>query len=158
MKKKKPLFVFYVDNTIDLITNSSSELFVLKGDTKENVIEMIKTEYPDYLNEYDEVEALAELSDSHLETYLSYAWENWNDKLGISKKFDIDPTILYSNFEKYGTKEYWYGRYSEEGMKILREKLVEKLGNCFFLFSIDDNPNWEMQEKLENLGSRYHLG
>ena len=28
----------------------------------------------------------------------------------------------------------------------------------WFLFSINENPNWEMQENLMNIGTRYHLG
>ena len=37
----KKIFEFNIDNTIDIITNSSSELFVLQGRTKELVESMI---------------------------------------------------------------------------------------------------------------------
>ena len=30
--------------------------------------------------------------------------------------------------------------------------------DMYFLFSIDENPEWEEQEKLELISTRYHLG
>ena len=42
-----------------------------------------------------------------------------------------------------------------------REEIINKLcpnKNMWFLFSIDENPNWDMQEKLMNIAERYHLG
>ena len=53
MKSNKTIFLINVDNHIDLITNSSSELFILKGETKNTVTELISNVYPEYLNEYD---------------------------------------------------------------------------------------------------------
>ena len=37
-------------------------------------------------------------------------------------------------------------------------KGIEKSVGRFFLYSIDANPEWEMQEKLMEIGKRYHLG
>ena len=55
IKMKKILFAIKVNNVVDVITNSSSELFVLKGETKNIVEEMITNIYPNYKNEYEEV-------------------------------------------------------------------------------------------------------
>lgn len=30
--------------------------------------------------------------------------------------------------------------------------------NLYFLFSLNENPNWEYQQKLEEVSTRYHLG
>ena len=37
-------------------------------------------------------------------------------------------------------------------------KGIEKSVGRFFLYSIVENPEWEMQEKLMEIGKRYHLG
>lgn len=152
---KKTLFVFTVDNMVDLITNSSSELFILHGNTKEEVIGMVGNVYPNYLNEYEEIVNITELSNESLDTYLSYSYSDWNDKFAVSKAFETDPSIFYKNFSEFDKEKYWYGDISEEGYKIVRESLPK---NMYFLFSIDENPNWEMQENLESIGERYHLG
>jgi hypothetical protein len=155
MKMKKILFVFAVDNMVDLITNSSSELFILHGNTKEEVIGMVENVYPNYRNEYDEIISISEIENEKLDTYLSYTHSDWKDKFAVSKAFETEPSIFYKNFDKFGKEQYWYGDISDEGYRIVREALPK---NMYFLFSIDENPNWEMQESLENIGIRYHLG
>ena len=37
-------------------------------------------------------------------------------------------------------------------------ELLDPNGQIFLMFSIKDNPNWDMQEKLMEIGTRYHLG
>ena len=76
MYKKKVLFEIKVNNVIDVITNSSSELFVLKGETQEIVEEMIKDIYPDYKNEYEDLKPLKEVSSSDFRTYLDQTIED----------------------------------------------------------------------------------
>ena len=61
-KNKKTLIVISVNNVIDIITNSSSELFVLKGETKEIVTEMIRDIYPDFESDYESLKHISELS------------------------------------------------------------------------------------------------
>lgn len=42
-----------------------------------------------------------------------------------------------------------------------REEVINKIcpqKDMYFLFSINENPNWEMQEKLMLIMTRYHLG
>ena len=66
----KKIFEFNVDNTIDIITNSSSELFVLKGKTKEIVEEMIREVYPSFEDEYKLV-TIEEYDEDDLSTYIN---------------------------------------------------------------------------------------
>ena len=153
--KKRKLFVFNVSNVIDLITNSSSELFILSGNNMNEVKSLIESVYPNYLSEYQEVVSIDNISEEELDTYLTYEYNTWDDKLTLSKVFNIDPNVLYSNYSDFETKKYWHGRISDVGYSLIREKLPKDM---YFLYSINDNPNWEMQENLMNIATRYHLG
>lgn len=149
------MFIFNVSNVIDLITNSSSELFILSGDNKKEVEDLISSVYPNYLSEYEEVKSLSDLDNSELNTYLSYEYHDWNNKLILSDVFNIDPKILYENYDEIDNSKYWYGHLSKDGMNQIREKLPKDM---FFLFSIDENPDYDKQEDLMNIATRYHLG
>ncbi len=153
--KKRKLFVFNVSNVIDLITNSSSELFILSGNNMNEVKSLIESVYPNYLSEYQEVVSIDNISEEELDTYLTYEYNTWDDKLTLSKVFNIDPNVLYSNYSDFETKKYWHGRISDVGYSLIREKLPKDM---YFLYSINENPNWEMQENLMNIATRYHLG
>ena len=56
-------FEFNIHSIIDIITNSSSELFVFEAKTGDILKDLISGVYPDYLTEYREVELLSDLSD-----------------------------------------------------------------------------------------------
>jgi hypothetical protein len=182
MKKiKKPVFVIQVDNVIDLITNSSSELFVLSSQTKEIVTELIESTYSDFRSEYEEPINIKDLDIERLNQYFDYFTYP-----GIypAKKKDY-PIIPGFTFEElYEPKKHWetgeieppawngeiqyelknndqnsrWGRYVTEEN---REELIKKLnptGDLWFLYSLDENPDWEKQEDLSSIASRYHLG
>jgi len=154
---KRILFTLKPHSIVDVITNSSSELFVGKSQSKQEMIELIKEVYPDYLNEYEELQSLNELSNSEFGTYLSYKYSIWSDDLILSKKFSIDPETLYANWGDYGKIEWWFSKLSNEGASLIKQKL-DPNNEMYFLYSIDGNPNWEMQEELSNIMTRYHLG
>jgi hypothetical protein len=149
----KKMFVFDVDNVIDLITNSSSELFVLEGNTKQEVTELIESVYPDYLNEYHEVKSLSELDDDELNTYLSYTNDFKTFEAVFAKGWD--PMVVFRDISSIDEGSTFYGDLSDEGIELIKSTLNP---NTFFLFSIMDNPNWDKQEELMSIASRYHLG
>ena len=174
---KKTIFKFNIDNIISIITNSSSELFILEAETKEIVKEMISSRYPDYRSEYEEVKNISELSVDELDTYFSYAtypsvWPASKSSYRILPGFTFDE--LYEPKKDYKTglpeKPAWNGEIQyelkkNEGYNFVtkenREELISKLSpnkNMWFLFSIDENPNYDMQEELEYIAERYHLG
>ena len=155
----KTLFIINPHSIIDVITNSSSELFVFEGKKKIIIEEMIESIYPDYLTEYEELVKLSSLNNEEFKTYLDWVYDDWNNKLFLSEKFNIKPEILYSNFNEYSDKysdKYWYGKISDEGLKLIKDQL--DVENTYLLYSIDENPNFEMQEELKCIGKRYHLG
>jgi hypothetical protein len=46
---------------------------------------------------------------------------------------------------------------TEDNFEEIKNKL-DPNRTMYFLFSKDENPDWEMQEKLEMIMKRYHLG
>ena len=165
-KKKLKMFVFNVCNIIDLITNSSSELFVLQGDTKETVMELLRATYPDYLNEYCEVKNIEELTNDELDTYISQEYHSWSNE-----KQEVEHNVI-SGFKfdemyevpEWGRKNEHYKQdrfYPRAVTDETREKYIKALSpkkDMYFLFSLDENPDWDKQEVLMEVASRYHLG
>jgi hypothetical protein len=173
---KKTLIVFNVDNHIDLITNSSSELFVLEGETLETVKEMVSSVYPDYLNEYSDVICLKDASDEEIKTYMYYISDNndsWNITRNMSledkrkykieeleltaQKYGMKPSKFYSNWKNRNKDKWFFGQVSSEGYKAVRN-ILDPNGKIFLLFSDGENPDYDMQENLSEIGIRYHLG
>lgn len=171
----KTLFTFTVDNVIDIITNSSSELFVLEEQTLEIAKEMIANKYPDYLSEYNEIVCLRDAEPSAISTYESWVEGPWHSNYDYrstpedrkknkiraaerkAEKYGMAKTKFYTNWEDRNNDGYWYPNISAEGYRKIAKKL-DPDGKIFLLFSIDENPNWEMQEELECVATRYHLG
>jgi hypothetical protein len=46
---------------------------------------------------------------------------------------------------------------TEDNLEEIKRKL-DPDKRLYFLFSIYENPNWDMQEQLENVMNRIHLG
>ena len=73
-----------------MITNSSSELFVLNGETLNSVKELVESIYPEYRKEYEEIVALRDASDSDVDTYASWIgdpfYDRWNYTKNMSKE------------------------------------------------------------------------
>lgn len=173
---KKILFTISVDNTIDIITNSSSELFVLNGETLNSVKELVESIYPEYRKEYEEIVALRDANDSNVNTYINWIedspYDRWNYTRGMSKekrkqydmqedikqaqKYGLNPEEFFENWDKRND-EYYYNNISSKGYDAIR-KTLDPNGKIFLLFSHDDNPSWDMQEALMSIGERYHLG
>lgn len=71
---KKVIFVFSLQSVSDIITNSSSELFVFtKENSVEEVISILDDIYPNWRKEYNKPQLLRDVSDKDLDTYLDYA-------------------------------------------------------------------------------------
>lgn len=150
----KILFTINPHSIIDVITNSSSELFVNDLLAKDTLIQLIKEIYPDYLNEYQELKTASELTCDELQTYLNYRYIYWSN----AKQEEI-----YEKLPGFSQEEM-DGLYDGYGIAVT-EYNKEKILNAIdpnkimcFLFSLDENPNWEFQDKLMNIMSRYHLG
>ncbi len=175
----KVIFTLNIENTIDLITNSSSELFVLKGKTKEVVIELLDETYPEWRNEYDEPKNISDLDVDELDTYFRYSCSShcWptdsKDEYPVLDGFTFDELYQEKNEDipwngqvQYELKnniskprDKWdYSFVTKNNKKKLIDKLSKTNGNLWFLYSIGENPSWENQENLMEIADRYHLG
>lgn len=165
----KTLFIFQVQSFTDVVTNSSSELFVFNGSTK-TVEELLNFAVPGWKSEYNSPVTLQEIDDDSFNMYLNYAYDNWDNhyreitkanskQLVLARTFKIDPKLLYKNYDEWDpNSKDWTKTYlelSKEGLQLIKSKLPS---NLIFVFSKDDNPNWDRQKIMMNYGIRYHLG
>ena len=155
--KKRIVFTFNVDNVIDIITNSSSELFVFENEVAETIKEMVSMVYPDYLNEYQELKLLKDCDKNNLEIYINQKYQGWSNKQQKSLTEVIPGFTWHEMYEKHE-----YGSYMKDDfVEMNKEKLIKTLdpeNKIWLLFSLDENPNWDYQEKLSTFGERHHLG
>jgi len=167
----KILFKFNIQSISDVITNSSSELFVFKNKSSyDEVIELLNRIYPDWRNEYEEPVQAKTLDD--LGSYLDWIYTPWScyeNKKTVTRensiqtklavKFHLQPKDIYENWKEWDPKADSHKlrdlRLSEKGIEMIREKMSD---NEWALYSITDNPDWDYQEKLMKVASRYHLG
>jgi hypothetical protein len=183
------LFCFQPDHVLDIITNSSSELFVMKGQTKDILTEMVSNIHPNYLDEYMPIKSTSELTENELNTYLWHMFYDQMPSLDFDEFFNEESIV---NMEK--ERENWIPSplpgftleeiFTEESLKksedsnylnnfVYRMRFkkdfiknnIEKIkaaidldGEKFFMFSLEDNPQWDYQEKFEEFATRYHLG
>lgn len=174
---KKIVFVIQPQSIIDIITNSSSELFIFKGKDKEVIEKMISELYPNYKNEYEELQPLRSLSTEELDNFVS--WTTGSHCWPADKKdYQIPGIFTFEElYEAEDEKPAWNGEiqyklkknfvdpeskwdYSfvtEENKDWVLSKL-DPTNSMFLLYSIDENPNYDMQGELESIGTRYHLG
>lgn len=151
------LFTLQFHSVVDVITNSSSELFVGLENSKELMVSLVKDIYPGYLDDYEEVRGIEDLTDDELEMYISYHYNGWsNSQQCMMHNVTFD--------EMYETKVYDYGSYTyirSDFISDNRERInnsIDPERKMFFMFSRDENPDWEMQERLMSIMQRYHLG
>ena len=197
MKRNKILFTFKIQSFSDVITNSSSELFVFddKGDV-EKVKEILDGLYPDWRSEYAEPVLLKNADDEDIESYAEYllprGWDyDYRCKTSeecrnllcqdIRRFFNEDAKRFYPNIDawdpKYNwiddekfknkshedlTREEWSEIWSRQELECNYEEVVKYLKdnrqNEVLLFSLGENPDWDMQEELQTVAHRYHLG
>lgn len=169
---EKILFTIKPHSIIDVITNSSSELFIGKTQNKNEIIELIKKVHPYYLGEYEELKSIDELSLRELNTYIEHScnpsiWPT-NNKLQypLLNGFTFDELYVkvktaWNGHDQYELKSYDGSKYGsfvvDENFEEIKNKL-DPNREMYFLFSIDDSPDFDMQEKLANFMERYHLG
>lgn len=159
--KKNKIFELHIDSVIDIITNSSSELFVLKADTGEIIKELLSNVYPEYLTEYEEVRLLKDLSIDELDTYIGNIYDTYapKEKCGIIEGFTFEEMYEPTRYKStYGPQDYVLKDNFIEKNKEKILNTIDPFNKTWVLFSIDENPNWEYQEVLSNIATRYHLG
>jgi hypothetical protein len=154
----KSSFAFSIDHCVDIITNSSSELFVLEGEEKNIVEALIASVYPDYLTEYHPLQGWDDLSNSELLSMyankLEWTFDESKVKNNLPEGFTFEE--LFS-WDSRGNLINNYDALNDSNRNHMINYL-SKGKKKFFLYSIDENPNWDYQEKLSEIADRYHLG
>lgn len=164
----KQLFIIQFDHCIDIITNSSSELFVLENQEGAIIEELIKSIYEDYEKEYEKPISLRDASEDQLESYLSniILTKSWYaDNMELSEYSLIDGFTFDELYEpsrwQTGRGKLKYDIKEDLVSPENRDRLISAIdpqNKIYLLYSKEENPNWEMQEALMDIGTRHHLG
>lgn len=174
------LLIFKPDHAIDVITNSSSELFVLESETPMIVEEMVASVYPEWSSEYRRPRNISELTTQELNEFVYYHCSPHMWPCSDKSRYPLLPG--YSFDELYELEKDRYGGGSIAHYTIInnvpgefrtsswdkafvteqnRQEFIARAcpkRNWYFMYSLGENPNYEMQEVLSEVGSRYHLG
>nr|DAW62563.1 MAG TPA: hypothetical protein [Caudoviricetes sp.] len=77
-------------------------------------------------------------------------------RTGVAKHFGLKPKFVYEDYENWDPNINKLSlKYLPEGLRTIRAMIPD---TTFAMYSKDDNPTWEYQEKFERLSKRYHLG
>lgn len=160
----KAMFIFNIDHTIDITTNSSSEMFLFSGQNTDAVHQMIIDTYPEYETEYSKVKSLTELTLDEFAIYWEWVDNNWNWRnktFKSEKSYGIPIRDIYDNLDQQGVVRYFHPNLAndEDVIKKLMNNITREKGKIFIIFSHGENPNWNMQEALMNICTRrIHMG
>lgn len=173
-------FIFRIQSKSDVITNSSSELFVFKNNSVESIIELLHKIYPDWRNEYKPPRTGKDLEKWELDYirdlispapyYFAYSkmmktiFESGKrteslEECNLSKILCLTVQETYKNWNTWDPID---GSWSNKILK-LSDLAYDKLRNyCeshgfVLLFSLYENPDYKYQEILENYADRIHL-
>ena len=169
------LYIFNIQSIIDVITNSSSELFIFKNvDTRKELIELLNKIYPDWRNEYAEPVQINKLDEYAFDDYIYYViafdyhmfdYNNYNQNkknsmfATLAEKYEMDRDEFFQNYYKFDpNSEEWENRnlqISDKGYAKIRSTISN---SKYALFSHSDNPNFDYQDILSKFADRYHLG
>lgn len=113
----KTVFLFKIQSYSDVITNSSSELFVInQGEkTKEEIISLLNSIYPEWRTEYEEPVPFDQIEDFELDYMTGYDWSGQE----MLNKFlrPYYPDKLEEGVEKFN--EYFKtAKYKTDAVKI----------------------------------------
>jgi len=175
MNTRKYFVRIPIQSFSDIITNSSSELFVFQKPSVKDVIKLLDDYTPGWRDEYEEPILFKDMDEydqnnyidwvSGLPYYFNYESDDEYNK-AIIRTIHRDLCIseeeipeLFENWNKptvYPNYRYYCLNLSSKGYNLYREKF--KYDIC--LWSLDDNPDWDRQEKIMDFvgGKRYHLG
>jgi len=166
------MFVIQIDSIVDLITNSSSELFIMKAEGKDTIIELIESVLPDFRETYREPVLFKDCSSYEMYLYIFYNYTftgSANAGYGGNKTYDvIDGFTFEEMYISYLEKnpslhEKWFKSFENDYeirdnfIKDNKDKIIKTIdpnNSIWLMRSIDDNPDNEIFEKLLPIGRR----
>lgn len=179
---KKSIVRIVLQSFSDVITNSSSELFVFLNGTTEFVKNQLDQFVPGWNEEYEYPILFSDMNEKDQEKYIEWVFDlpwffdqDYYDVETYNKAIvkhvtrtlcipDEEVPMIFDNWNKpdyfedrFGNKHTTYHlKISDFGYELLKNKYK----NDICLWSIDENPNWERQELIMSIlgARRYHLG
>jgi hypothetical protein len=148
---KKEVHVFTVDHCIDIITNSSSELFILDGDSKKIVEELLESTCPGYLAEYLPLQGWEDLENGEL-------FAQWCERLPYNTSAEkaeeyIPEGFTFEELFSWDSRGNLINNYDavNDSNRNHMINYLSKGKQQFFLYSRGDNPSYDMSCKLQEL-------
>lgn len=140
---KKLLFVFNIQSLSDIITNSSSELFVFKDKSGvDAVINILNNIYPDWRNEYDDPILVQDADHDSLETFSENLVSTWFDER-FPRKGEDPFEVAKSQVPAY--RELLQKRLDAANIPLTVEEAIEDFDHAYIRFLDLD---WEERQKL----------
>jgi hypothetical protein len=176
-KVNKNLLVFNIDNVIDVITNSSSELFIFKSDNGKILFNMLKSFQKDFVQKVGEPVRLKDATDRLFNYYVNNLFpyevlDNEIDQVLLPEgvKFEDIYTLQeedgerawYFNPEDYSNVDEWADDYDWKNptyhykVENWREKVQNAFdpGNTIWILYIDDYMiTSEVKDKVKNIST-----
>ena len=162
----KQLLIINIHSFIDVITNSSSELFVMRTKKTVEEIEKILRMQVDVFNEvaeddyhkgwsYEKMFKVSSINDSNCKQIISYMTEYGSNSFPfICGKKKVPKYEQYKDWNLYEkAKDVWYKKNKKELLKIYEGQII--------IESVDDNSiPYSIMEWIANTfnAERYHLG
>lgn len=154
--QNKKFFVFNINNVINIITNSSSELFVLKEESLSIAKEMLQSIVTqDELSDYEELRLLKDCNEDEIAIYIDqyYSTSDYRGSIEAIEGFEIDEMYEQSR---------WGAMIKDGFIEENKEKIVKAIDpndNIYVLFSKGENPPYKVMEKLMTIATfHHHLG
>jgi hypothetical protein len=171
-KENKNLFVFNIDNVIDVITNSSSELFIFKYDNGEILYKILNSFENNFYNEIGKPVLLKKASDRLFNIYLNslFPYQVMYDEIdqvilphGVSFEdiYTLDGECFYFQPEdesSYDEDHDWDNKYCYK-VENWRQKVQDFFdpGNSIWLLYIDDYiMTSEVRQQVKKISTYEH--
>jgi len=168
-KENKNLLVFNIDNVIDVITNSSSELFIFKSDNGKILFNMLKSFQKDFVKEVGEPVRLKDATDRLFNYYVNNLFpyevlDNEIDQVILPEGVKFED--IYTLEEYYGQKAWHFNPESDDlgwknhtyhyKVENWREKVQNTFdpGNTIWILYIDDYMmKSEVKDKVKKIST-----
>lgn len=178
-KENKNLFIFNIDNVIDVITNSSSELFTFKMDNGKILSKILNNFKKDFNNKIGEPVSLRNCSNTLFRYYIYSIFPYQIESEEEIKDIILPPNIKFEDLYDSDTYTYTDSNTNEEkiyyhlkeedygdGFKVIadpicdrREELQEFLDpndNIWLLYIDDYKMDTELRNKVKTIASYEH--
>lgn len=142
-----------IDNVIDIITNSSSELFVMKSDSKELVYELIESACPTFRDGYYDPIRYKDMDESTFADCIETIYGSYSkDKsLFLFFGFSVEEQLAYDNIAEYYDRKR---SFLTENKDVLINQ-IDPNGLLWFLVPKEEHEY--IYKDLAKLGTTYFM-